>query len=262
MDYMFLSTNYFGLDGESLSTELTELRDIAETEIANAKGALECGSRPRAALHFLAAMKPADLLAQKVNRREIWEALAMLYLILENFKDLGATALTKNDFKGCAAEIYTMLFTKYHSRIYRTKLELLGILERDLLDYSIKRNLIERPLSDLSEIAISLQMYDILENDDGDIMIAIPTEPHGDEENAVLFCDGGEHALLFKGPYRVVICDFLNPKIREKLPQRKTVLCYELMGEYEGEYLAEVMEYNGTTEITNKLLEREKNHRK
>ncbi len=252
MAYWYPSTNYFGLDGESLSTEITSLRDEAETEIANARGALKRGSRPRAALHYLAAMKPAGRLAQEVDTREIWEAYAELCVTLDGFRDLGVKALAKDDYKDRAEEVYTILFTQYFRRTYRTQLEKLGVLEPDPLDYSVKQNLISRPLWDLKKIAISLQKYDILENDDGDIMIGIPIEPQGEDDNAVLLCDGGEHALLFKGPYRLVICDFLHPQMREKLLQKEEILCYEFLRERE--YLAEVVKCEGVTELAHELL--------
>ncbi|NLV36294.1 MAG: hypothetical protein GXY17_06440 [Clostridiaceae bacterium] len=252
MEYRYPSTNYFGLDGQSLSTEIAGLRDEAETEIANAIGALERGSRPRAALHYLSAMKPAERLAKEINIREIWEAYAELCVTLDDFKDLGVKAFAKADFRDRAEEVYTTLFAKYYRGIYRTQLEKLGVLEPDPIDYSVKQNLINRPLLDLKRIAISLQKYDILENDDGDIMISIPIEPQGEDQNAVLLCDGGEHALLFKGPYRLVICDFLHPEMRKKLLLKEEILCYEFLRE--SEYLAEVVKCSGVTELAYELL--------
>ena len=111
--------------------------------------------------------------------------------------------------------------------------------------------------SELAKIAVILEDCDALENDAGEIMLAIHARPGGDERLAELFCDGGRHAILTKGPGSLMVCAYLHPQVREKLPLRKTILCYEDPNpvQEQAAYLARVVKRAGTTELAQAVLQ-------
>jgi acyl carrier protein len=124
----------------------------------------------------------------------------------------------------------------------------------------------ERPVKVLS-------YYDILENDDGEIMFAMKyfNSPRIEGHNPTMYYDGGQHSILLKNDKLVVICDFIHPGVRKILSGVKTVLCAELVsamlseGQEENndnileEYEAELEFYEGIEGIAEELMELNKN---
>lgn len=73
-----------------------------------------------------------------------------------------------------------------------------------------------------------LGYYDILENDDKDILLAMPVlEPENPQEPAFYY-DGGTHALFFKVPGKVVVCDHVHPGVRQSFFECPEILVAEV----------------------------------
>jgi len=125
------------------------------------------------------------------------------------------------------------------------------------LEITIK-NYINRELSELESIASVLEHYDILENDDDEVLICIKTELEGEESLALFFCDGGKHGLLFKGTQCLIICDCIHPSMQKKLPKVDKILCVEIsnLGEINKEYIAKVVVHQNISELAELLIER------
>ncbi len=69
--------------------------------------------------------------------------------------------------------------------------------------------------------------YDILENDDGEILIMIKYEGKGFERSPsspTLYYDGKEHAVFISDSTQPIICDYVASGIREKLHEIKEIL--------------------------------------
>lgn len=245
-------------DPAAVAEEVAKLRKKITEDTKQAENALADGQRQRAALCYFSAWEALHEVRELTNADDDKLAEAEFSWMLGDFEDVGIKDLTKCDFRGCAGGIWLDFFKTTRLPVFREKAVRAGELMPDDTDYSADENYLARHPRELTELAVTLENYDILENDDGEILLAIHTLPQGDEQQAILFCDGGEHAILFKGPYRLIVCDFLHPEVRKKLPQRKTVLCYEDQNPSEetGEYLARVVFHAKTSKLAEILLHR------
>lgn len=245
-------------DPSAVREEVTKLREKVAEETSLAETALAQGQRQKAALCYASVLEVLEEICELAPTDENWLFLAQSSWDLSSFRDVGIEEIVKRDLKGRAGLIWRDFYEKTRLPLYRKKAEEAGELLLDPLDYSADENYLARRIPDLAELTMVLEQYDVFENDDGEIMIAIHVLPQGDETQAVLFCDGGKHAILFKGPYRLIICDFLHPKIRKKLPRRESVLCYEDQNpiEEKGEYMARVVYRPQTSDLAQTLLHR------
>lgn len=72
-----------------------------------------------------------------------------------------------------------------------------------------------------------LNRYGILTNDDGQIMLLLPGYFRGEPALAELLYNGHDHAILARNENQCVVCDELNPQIRELLSGSESILVYE-----------------------------------
>lgn len=245
-------------DPAAVLEEVTRLKKKIAEETAQAGAALAQGQRKKAALCYFSALEALDEVCVLAPTDENRLALAQRSWELSAFEDVGMEDLAGHGLKTRAGLIWRDYFEKTRLSLYREKAVMAGEIAPDHTDYTQDKNYLERRIPELAELAVALEKYDVLENDDGEIMIAIHALPQGDETRAILFCDGGKHAILFKGPYRLIICDFLHPQVRKKLPRREDVLCYEDQNpsEEKGEYMARVVIHPRTSELAKILLHR------
>lgn len=245
-------------DPAAVAKEVKKLRQRIAEETWVAEKSLDEGNRQKAALCYLSAWEALEEICGLTCSEEDKLALAQSSWDLGDFEDVGVKEIAKRDYKSWAGCLWRDCFERKRLPAYREKAVMAGALPPDTIDYSIDENYLNRRYPEMTELAVALENYDILENDDGEILLGIHMLPQGDERQAILFCDGGEHAILAKGPYRLVICDFVHPEVREKLVKREEILCFEDHNpdEEKGEYLARVVNYPKTSEIANILLHR------
>lgn len=245
-------------DPADTAERIAHLRETVTQETEQAQTTLAQGQRSKAALCYLSALE-AQIEIARIGNTDIDRLdVAQRCWELTEFEDVGIAELTDRDLRDWAGNIWSEYFDESRLPLYREKAVMAGALTPDLIDYRVEENYLDRRIPELTELAVALEEYDILENDDGAIMFAIPILPRGDEKDAILFCDGGEHAILFKGPYRLIICDFLHPEIREKLTLREEILCIESQNPdmETGGYTARVVNRPKTSELATILLHR------
>lgn len=71
------------------------------------------------------------------------------------------------------------------------------------------------------------ELYDILTNDKGDVLIAIRSRA-GEPDRPQIVYDGGEHALLYRNKGLTVALDYIHPDVRETLASASSVTVAEL----------------------------------
>jgi uncharacterized protein CbrC (UPF0167 family) len=88
-----------------------------------------------------------------------------------------------------------------------------------------------------------LSNYNILATEDHSaFMLVIPGYFKGKALVGELHYGGGEHAVLVRNKHQIVLCDYINPHIREKLVQMEKVLISE--PDKKSEYEARVVKEN------------------
>ncbi|NLO41230.1 MAG: hypothetical protein GX115_17410 [Ruminiclostridium sp.] len=99
--------------------------------------------------------------------------------------------------------------------------------------------------------------YDILTNDNDEVMIAIPFQIPGEPDKPTFYFSGGAHAFLMKNHRNIVMCDFVNPQVRPIILKNTKVLIAEMNQDKDmaGEYEAELVRLEGLDEIGTRLLE-------
>lgn len=68
--------------------------------------------------------------------------------------------------------------------------------------------------------------YEILQNDDDDILIYLPLELTFVPDDPVFYYDGGPHGILVGGRMPVVVCDFIHKEVRKVLESRESIFLY------------------------------------
>ena len=104
----------------------------------------------------------------------------------------------------------------------------------------------ELSLSDLKERGARTESYyDVLENDDGEILITLKRidSPMDKDYKPKFYYGGGSHGIFLKSPEStVVICDHLHPGVRKQLGKVKEILIAELRdGAITEEYMADML---------------------
>ncbi len=87
-----------------------------------------------------------------------------------------------------------------------------------------------------------LNYYSILTNDDGQIMLLLPGYFRGEPALAELLYNGHNHAILARNNDQCVVCDELNPQLRELLFSSESILVYEV--DSKRRYVAAVVREN------------------
>ena len=90
------------------------------------------------------------------------------------------------------------------------------------------------------------ELYDILQNSSGDLLISIKARKHTPEEPKIVY-DGGEHALLYRNKGTTILLDFIHPEARKPMFYSESILVVE----FEGEDIA--FEYEVPIRIVKKL---------
>ncbi len=89
----------------------------------------------------------------------------------------------------------------------------------------LKRNPIYKKIKD-KKVVIG-GYYDILENDEGDLLIMMGYEGTGNDctpDNPVLYYDGGNHAIFISRNTQPIICDYIAPGVRNNLIDTREIL--------------------------------------
>lgn len=99
--------------------------------------------------------------------------------------------------------------------------------------------------------------YDVLVNEDDEVLIAIPFKVPGEPGEPMLFYSGGEHALLMKNHRTITLCDYLNPEVRSIIAKNSKIVIVELNSEktIDAEYEAKLVMQNGIDSIARRILE-------
>ncbi len=69
--------------------------------------------------------------------------------------------------------------------------------------------------------------YGILKNDEEELMLILPGYFKGREEKPVLYYDGGAHGLMVRGHHQGILCDQINPQLRQVLAKADRILVSE-----------------------------------
>ncbi|MCR5094067.1 MAG: CbrC family protein [Lachnospiraceae bacterium] len=73
-----------------------------------------------------------------------------------------------------------------------------------------------------------LCVYNILKNDDEELMILVPGYHRGEPIEPEIHYHGGQHAILSRGPHQNLLMEELNPEIRGALAASEYVLVMEI----------------------------------
>ena len=95
---------------------------------------------------------------------------------------------------------------------------------------------------------VVMNYYDILENDDKEVLFAIKCfdERLTENDHPVMYYDGGPHAILMKSDEEVAICDHVHPSVRGALAAvNEAIIVEHKDGEIVEEYMAEVQQVTG-----------------
>lgn len=99
--------------------------------------------------------------------------------------------------------------------------------------------------------------YDVLVNEDEEVLIAIPFKVPGEPDEPKLYYSGGVHAFFMKNHRTITLCDHLNPEVRSIIANNSKVLIVELNSEktIDAEYEAELVLQEGIDSIAQRVLE-------
>ncbi len=241
------------------SNNITELDSLIKTfdeELLGASISEAMGDFSRAVLYYMAAIEPAKEMLERLKDEGSKVRLAEMYTSIIIKEKVGIRADLLKNYRSNAIKLWEELFKEYRLSCYRRKLELLGAVATDYSDYSDDKNYINRSPNILSEIAIVSKSHDLLQNPKGEVMICIHSMPAGDENDALLFTDGKDKLLLFKGPYRAVIFEEIEASFKRDIPKLKEVYIYEDLNpnEQRGKYTAKVVPYNGTSKLIQSII--------
>ena len=103
-----------------------------------------------------------------------------------------------------------------------------------------------------------LSYYDILENEDHELMFSVKQLPFPRSEGFEprMYYDGGEHTIFLKNEHTVVICDCIHPGVRGSLGKVSEVLIAELAdGEIAEEYMSGLLLADGVEKLATQLIE-------
>ncbi len=177
--------------------------------------------------HLLTALKLSKELHKLTNDNQSKNLVAEIYYKIAQLQKLNIPKLNELKAKQSSTKIWLDLFNDTYLAKYRKSLELVGYFEKDETDYSQKANLLYREVDELKKYSTYLGRYDIYQDDEENIVIHLPKVMNGDNEDITLFCDGGRHAILFKGPYRLIICEDIHEDIRHAFKEGAKIIFEE-----------------------------------
>lgn len=70
------------------------------------------------------------------------------------------------------------------------------------------------------------KFYDIYRNEEGGLLFAISDRGNEPQSPKIIY-DGGQHALLYRTPEKVIVLDYVHPDIRDELKETPQVLIVE-----------------------------------
>jgi hydroxypyruvate isomerase len=104
---------------------------------------------------------------------------------------------------------------------------------------------------------VVLLNYDILENEDGEILFSIRDLKSPVKKTYIprLYYDYGKHALLLKNDEVVVVCDSVHPGVRNNLAKQDEVYICEVEDENDiNEFMAEVVLWKDIEQLAEELM--------
>jgi len=107
--------------------------------------------------------------------------------------------------------------------------------------------------------ALILTEYDILRNDEDDLLFHLPCLLDGPDNEAVFHYNGGEHGLLWKTDDAMVVCTCIHPEIRKLLDEQIVVYVGEgerAVGEEDLIYPAKIIRTPNTDLVIGEVLAR------
>lgn len=71
-----------------------------------------------------------------------------------------------------------------------------------------------------------LEYYNILQNEDDDILLVVPRDLPGMPDEPVFYYDGGQHGILADGRMPVIVCDHIHKEVRKVMENCEEILVY------------------------------------
>lgn len=115
----------------------------------------------------------------------------------------------------------------------------------------------------LYENAKVLGSYDVLTNDDNEVLISMKSvtdKPENTEDiDATMFYDGKQHAILIKNGNTAIVCDYLHDGVRDIMYSNDEILICEMRdGEISLEYMARLVKEEGIEDLVDQILSKNK----
>ena len=101
-----------------------------------------------------------------------------------------------------------------------------------------------------------LHSYDILINDDNEVLVCLKLKIPGEPANPKFYYEGGQHGFLIKNERSIILCDCLHEGTHQIISQCDKVLFVETNDQNEilTEYEAKVIPLEGVDQLGDKLL--------
>ncbi len=84
-----------------------------------------------------------------------------------------------------------------------------------------------------------ISMYDLLTNDDNEVLLALPGYFKGEAKTAELHYQGNTHAILVRNEDQLILCDEIHPEVRDYVFNSEEILVFEI--DAKREYMAKVV---------------------
>ncbi|MCR4908874.1 MAG: CbrC family protein [Lachnospiraceae bacterium] len=89
------------------------------------------------------------------------------------------------------------------------------------------------------ELIEPLSYYDLLMNDDNEVLLALPGYFKGEALTAEVHYQGGRHAVFVRNTDQLILCDEIHPEVRKHILESDEILVYEI--DAKREYMAKVV---------------------
>ncbi len=179
-------------------------------------------------------------------------AFAELCFLASCYADLGIDALLDIDIVKVAIQINKKRFEETGFQIYLDRLMQLGVYDGTDIPQSLDESFFESNIYDIAICSVVLGHYDVIENDDGEILISVNHVFVRPERKPVVFM-GKKHAILLRDGENIVICDALHPHIAQVLPLKYHVLFFEPKNDIE--FLAPVLHNDSVDSVAEKVMQ-------
>jgi len=110
---------------------------------------------------------------------------------------------------------------------------------------------------DIREKTKILGYYDVLVNENDEVLIGLNISIPGECVDSKFYYDGGEHAFLVKNNRSIILCDYINEGARSSISKAEKILFMECTnaGKDIEEYEVNSVKFEGLDSIAKKLLE-------